>query len=214
MKKRLTRRDQAAATRAALLEAARTVFLKSGYHGASVDAVAQEAGFTIGAVYSQFGGKAELFLALLEQRIAERGAQIRSLADQQPGDGDELALTRQWASILRTDLDWTLLVIEFRVHAARHPELAARFAEQHERLLRMVIQTVSDVLGPADPPPAARVEDFARLLLAMGPGAALARAAEGDAFRDDLLEEAAEAVAGRLLRPAPNKPNQKRKEQP
>ena len=59
MEKRLTRRDRAAATRAALLEAARTVFLKAGYHGASVDAVALEAGFTIGAVYSQFGGKAE-----------------------------------------------------------------------------------------------------------------------------------------------------------
>jgi len=211
MEKRLTRRDRAAATRAALLEAARTVFLKAGYHGASVDAVALEAGFTIGAVYSQFGGKAELFLALLEQRIAERGAQIRSLAGQQSGDGDELALTRQWASILRTDLDWTLLVIEFRVHAARHPELAARFAEQHERLLRVVVQTVGEVLGRADPPPAARVEDFARLLLAMGPGAALARAAEGDAFRDDLLQEAAQAVAERLLRPAPNQPVRKEK---
>jgi AcrR family transcriptional regulator len=105
MKERLTRRDRAAATRAALLEAARTVFLKAGYHGATVDAVAQEAGFTIGAVYSQFGGKAELFLALLEQRIAERGVQIRALAGPEGGAGDERALTRQWASILHSDLD-------------------------------------------------------------------------------------------------------------
>src|ERR671930_2593661 len=165
MATRVSRRDRAAANRAALLQAAREVFLKAGYHGASVDAVAQEAGFTIGAVYSQFGGKAELFLALLERRIDERVAQVRSLAAG-PGRPEELtAVARQWAGVLRTDLDWTLLVVEFRVHAARHPELAARFSEQHERLLRVVIQTVTEALGRADPPPAARVDDFARLLL-------------------------------------------------
>lgn len=207
---RLTRRERSAAHRTALLEAARRVFLAQGYHGASVDAVAREAGFTIGAVYSQFGSKAELFLALLEQRVDERIEQIRSLAAGAGVAAEAAAVARQWAEVLRTDLDWTLLVIEFRVHAARHPELAARFAEQHERLLRVVIQTVSEALGRADPLPAARVEDFARLLMAMGPGAALARAAEGDAFRDDLLEAAAQAVAERLLRP----PIRKRKEQP
>src|SRR5919108_3930350 len=110
MKRRMTRRERSAATRAALLEAARTVFLKAGYHGASVDAVAEEAGFTIGAVYSQFGGKAELFLALLEQRITERGAQVRSLMGGSGAAAELSAVARQWAGILRTDLDWTLLV--------------------------------------------------------------------------------------------------------
>ena len=195
---RVSRSARTAANRAALLDAARTVFLKAGYYGASVDAVAQEAGFTIGAVYSQFGGKAELFLALLEQRISERAEQIRSLAARP--SADQLDLTRQWASILRTDLDWTLLVIEFRVHAARHPDLAVRFAEQHERLLRTVVSSVEEALGRSGAR-AGRVEDFARLLLAMGPGAALARAAEGDAFGDDLLEQAAQAVAESVLRP-------------
>jgi hypothetical protein len=74
--------------------------------------------------------------ALLEQRIEERIGQIRSLVDG-PGVAAGLtAVARQWAGVLRTDLDWTLLVIEFRVHAARDPVLAARFAELHGRLLR------------------------------------------------------------------------------
>jgi AcrR family transcriptional regulator len=197
----VTRRDRAAANRAALLAAARRVFLAAGYHGASVDAVAGEAGFTTGAVYSQFGGKAELFLALLEQRIEERIGQIRSVVDGSGVAAELTAVARQWAGVLRTDLDWTLLVIEFRVHAARDPVLAARFAELHARLLRAVVQSLTESLGlPATP----EVEDLARLLLATGPGGALARAAEGEAFRDELMEETMVALAQRLLRGLPS----------
>src|ERR1700733_9647815 len=71
---RLTRAEQAGRNRALLLAAARTVFLERGYHGASVEQIADRAGFSTGVVYSQFGGKADLFLALLEARIAERAA--------------------------------------------------------------------------------------------------------------------------------------------
>jgi AcrR family transcriptional regulator len=198
MATRVTRRDRAAANRAALLAAARKVFLAAGYHGASVDAVAGEAGFTIGAVYSQFGGKAELFLALLEQRIEERIGQIRSVVDGSGMAAGLTAVARQWAGVLRTDLDWTLLVIEFRVHAARDPVLAARFAELHARLLRAVVQSLTESLGRQAATP--EVEDIARLLLATGPGGALARAAEGEAFRDELMEETMVALAQRLLR--------------
>jgi AcrR family transcriptional regulator len=202
MATRVTRRDRAAANRAALLAAARRVFLAAGYHGASVDAVAGEAGFTTGAVYSQFGGKAELFLALLEQRIEERIGQIRSVVDGSGVAAELTAVARQWAGVLRTDLDWTLLVIEFRVHAARDPVLAARFAELHARLLRAVVQSLTESLGlPAATP---EVEDLARLLLATGPGGALARAAEGEAFRDELMEETMVALAQRLLRGLPS----------
>ena len=198
MATRVSRRDRAAANRAALLAAARKVFLAAGYHGASVDAVAGEAGFTIGAVYSQFGGKAELFLALLEQRIDERIEQIRSVMDGSGPAAELGAVARQWAGVLRTDLDWTLLVIEFRVHAARDPALAARFAALHGRLLAAVVGSMSRSLGvPAGTP---EVTDLARVLLAVGPGGALARAAEGEAFRDELMEETNVALAQRLLR--------------
>ncbi|WP_448626403.1 TetR/AcrR family transcriptional regulator [Geodermatophilus sp. URMC 64] len=187
---RRTRAEQAAATREALLAAARSVFLRSGYHGATVEAVAQEAGFTTGALYARFGGKADLFLALLEQRIDDRIAQLRALRP------DGQAVARQWAQILRADLDWTLLVVEFRVHAARSPELSARFAEQHDRLVR----ALTDVLAGMHPDaPRERCEALARAGLAMGPGAALARAAEGEAFSDELMTEVDAAVAERLL---------------
>jgi AcrR family transcriptional regulator len=190
----MTRAEQAIATRGALLIAARTVFLRSGYHGATVEAVAQEAGFTTGALYARFGGKADLFLALLEQRIDDRIGQLRSLIEQASPDGR--AVTRQWAQILRADLDWTLLVVEFRVHAARSAELSARFAEQHDRLVRALTDVLAEMHRDV---PRERCEALARAGLALGPGAALARAAEGEAFSDELMTEVDAAVAERLL---------------
>jgi len=104
---------------------------------------------------------------------------------------------RQWARILRSDLDWTLLVVEFRVHAARDPDLSARFAALHGRLVDVLTDVLAELLG--GDAPRERYETLARAGLAMGPGAALARAAEGEAFSDWLMEEMEAAVTARLL---------------
>ncbi|HBW18247.1 MAG: TetR/AcrR family transcriptional regulator [Streptosporangiaceae bacterium] len=72
---RLSRAEQNERNRRLVLEAARSIFLARGYHGASVDEIAEQAGFSKGVVYSRFGNKADLFLALLEQRIDERAEQ-------------------------------------------------------------------------------------------------------------------------------------------
>jgi AcrR family transcriptional regulator len=198
MRRRGTREASKARNRAALLRAARSVFLDGGYAGASVEAVASEAGLTIGAVYSQFGGKAELFLALLEERIDQRLGQIGSVV-RDPGEEGVAAVLRQWGGILRDELRWTLLVIEFRVLAARQPELNARFAALHQRLLDGTVEALRRAAHEAGTEPPARLEDLVRAGLAFGTGAALARAAEGDDFSDELAEEVGRAVAARLL---------------
>jgi AcrR family transcriptional regulator len=183
-----SRRQQTADNREALLAAARSAFVRDGYHGTSVEAVAREAGLTIGAVYSQFGGKADLFLALLDRRVDERAAQVR-------GRSTRTDAVRAWTGILRTDLAWTLLVIEFRVHAARDPALAARFAELHERLIEAVRDHLGALFGAEHP----RLDQAARVVLALGTGGALARAGEGERFPDGLIEEIQLAVVEHLL---------------
>ena len=65
-------------TRGRLLETAEAMFLSSGYADTSVDAVAHAAGYTTGAVYSNFGGKADLFLAVLESQTAAELAAVRA----------------------------------------------------------------------------------------------------------------------------------------
>ena len=67
--RRMTREESRAATRERLLAAARSVFARSGFHGASVEEIASEAGFSTGALYSNFDGKEDLFLVLMEREI-------------------------------------------------------------------------------------------------------------------------------------------------
>src|SRR5262245_1932710 len=77
----LPRADQVARNRAELLAAAGRVFRQLGYTGASLDAIADVAGFSKGAVYSHFTSKADLFLSLLESRIAERAEAQRAVVE-------------------------------------------------------------------------------------------------------------------------------------
>jgi len=87
---RLTRAEQAGRNRVLVLDAARRVFLARGYHNATLEQIADEAGFSKGVVYSQFASKADLFLALLDARIAERAEENARLAESLPGDDQGL----------------------------------------------------------------------------------------------------------------------------
>src|SRR5476651_1230221 len=73
---RMTREQSRANTRERLLAAARIVFARSGFHGASVEEIASEAGFSTGALYSNFEGKEDLFLVLMEREIDEYSREI------------------------------------------------------------------------------------------------------------------------------------------
>src|ERR1700684_4238566 len=74
-----------------ILDAASKVFAAEGFVGATIDAIGQAAGFTKGAVYSNFDSKDELFLALLDREFELRGAQIVTALE---GGGDTAAAAR------------------------------------------------------------------------------------------------------------------------
>ena len=136
MSPRLSRAEQNDRNRALLLDAARRVFLERGYYAATLDQIADEAGFSKGAVYSRFASKADMFLALLEDRIAERAAENGQLAGELAGTGNFAALLDLAERAERGAPGWRLLVTEFRVHAARDPELNRRYAALHARTRR------------------------------------------------------------------------------
>src|SRR5829696_4377887 len=124
----MSRAESKAATRAELLDAARSVLVERGYHGASLDLVAREAGYTKGAVYSAFGGKAQMFLAVWEREVERRWSRIeREAAEADPAD---IATTtgEDWLARLRAEREWTLALLEFRLHAAREPDLNQLYA--------------------------------------------------------------------------------------
>lgn len=191
---RLTRAEQAEAVRAEVLAAARAEFLAAGYHGATLDRIAAAAGYTKGAVYSRFASKADLFLALLEERIDARTAQNEQLAASVRGTDGLVALAQRWSEIEREDLAWTLLVIEFRVHAARDPELNTRYAELHARTVEGVRRVLASVLGGHP------TADQARLVLGMGLATTLERVAAPEALPNSQLTAVLSAIAGGTTR--------------
>src|SRR6266540_3195196 len=77
--RRSIREEQRALTRARLLEAAGSVFARRGFHAASLDEVAREAGATTGAIYSNFEGKEDLFLAVFEEHVASQVRKYREI---------------------------------------------------------------------------------------------------------------------------------------
>jgi AcrR family transcriptional regulator len=146
MQNRRGRSETTAANRSAVLAAARALFEERGFHGAAVDAIAERAGFSEGVVYSQFGNKVELFLAVLEANIAARAEGledlVRSLRENGDGAVDPISLALAQS---RASLPWQAALVEFRAQAWRDPELNARYRELHVRAIENVASVVESV---------------------------------------------------------------------
>jgi AcrR family transcriptional regulator len=204
MSPRLTRVEQSQRNRGLVLAAARRAFLARGYHGASLEQIADEAGFSKGVVYSQFESKADLFLALLEQRIEERAEEnARFVETLVAGDGCSAdqglrALAEHDARREHADAEWGLLLTEFRVHAARDPELNLRYAGLHERTVAGVARVVATIYEQAGDPPPLPPADLARLLLTVSAGARLEHATNPDVLPVALLADLVSAAPNSL----------------
>jgi AcrR family transcriptional regulator len=139
---RLTRSESQALTRQRLVEAARTMFLRDGYAATSLEKVAEEAGFSKGAVYSNFGGKDDLCLAVLDtihEEVAE--AVLGSLSGT---DSLEEALETfdRWADARIGDPDWSALEAEFAARSRRDPHLKQALQARNERIRGLVAEAL------------------------------------------------------------------------
>jgi AcrR family transcriptional regulator len=139
---RLTREQRRRQTRARLLDAAGQVFARRGFHAATVDEVADAAGYTKGAVYSNFANKDELFLALLDQRLAAQLQQVEALYAIESSGELRAALRAQTEQEFAAARDFGVLQVEFWLYAMRNPaaqaELAKRYRQLRDRLAELI----------------------------------------------------------------------------
>lgn len=196
---RLSRAEQRQRTRAAVLKAAARVFPREGYHRASVDQIAGEAGLTYGAVYSNFGGKSDLFLAMYEQQMT------RWVEDLQRGVGEVGTVERrtevavgQWLDYVRDQRDWFPLFIEFWAHAVQDPELRERFAAQYSRLRVAVGELIAASAAELDVELPIAPGELGVAVNALGNGLLLDKLLTPDAVPDDLYQRFLEVVFGSL----------------
>ena len=130
----LTRREKQQRTRDALLQAAARLFCKRGLDGASIDELAQEAGYTKGAFYANFKSKEELFLVMLDERFAEELDRIdRALAGTEEPQAEARAAATDFIHFAG-DEDWPRLYIQFVAHAARNEDFREELATRHRAM--------------------------------------------------------------------------------
>lgn len=169
-----------------VLEAARRVFLARGYGGATIDAITEEAGFSKGVVYSQFAGKADLFLALLQQRVETLADQNDRIVHELSGLDAVLTLFRAAEQRAREQAGWARLLIEFRLVAARDPEMNRRYAQIHEQTVTRFAAALQRAVGTWQSPLPPR--EAAQFILTVVSGMTLERAADPAALPSPLVE--------------------------
>jgi AcrR family transcriptional regulator len=131
-----SRAERQALTRTALVDASERLFIAQGFHATSLDAVAAEAGYTKGAVYSNFASKEDLFFTVYERRLKARVAEFEALLKAAPLARDAIeAITRTAALRSERDDGWLAVFFEFWAHVLRHEELRERFAALHARVI-------------------------------------------------------------------------------
>jgi AcrR family transcriptional regulator len=181
--------------RDAVLAAARHVFLSNGYAGATLEGIANRAGFSTGVVYSQFGSKSDLFFALLERRIDERAARNERVAAEMTGAEGLRELLRVAGQDAATEQGWARLLVEFRVLAARDPDLNARYAALHHQTLERLASVLGRLHEGAALEPILPVRTLAEFMFAIDVGATVEQMANPAALADEDLT----AVLARAL---------------
>jgi AcrR family transcriptional regulator len=189
MPTRLRRVEQVERNRELVLAAAQRVFIARGYAGASLEAIADDAGFSKGVVYSQFGSKPDLFFTLLEQRIEQRAAHHRRAVAGLAGLDAFQALIRAAAADAESEPGWQFVLTEFRAQAVRNRELNRRYAEAHSRAVDNLASVLTQVYDGADLIPRIPVRSLAEFVFATATGVALERSANPSAVPEHEVAE-------------------------
>jgi len=198
-----------AETRARLLRAAARAYASRGFGGATLDEVAAQAGFTKGAVYSHFGSKENLLLALMEEHLASQIAEQVALFDRErtnlerPTWERPLAGSARWMEQLQEDPDPFRLFVELWIYAQRDEHLRRRLAGGLDALRATFAGFASASAADAGlEPPQHAQEQFANVMLGLGIGLPMIKLIDPDSVSTSLLG----AVLSVLIRTVESSP--------
>jgi AcrR family transcriptional regulator len=165
---RMTRAESQAQTRSLLVATAKQMFFTDGYHPTSLEKVAEAAGYSKGAVYSNFRNKDELCVAVLDEMRADRFTEVLDVV----AKPDRFEALRDWAETVIGDPGWTPLEAEFAVHARRDEHLRTELAARLHSIIEMLANGVetADDLDLRMPS-----REAATVMLALGVGLGLMR---------------------------------------
>jgi AcrR family transcriptional regulator len=176
--------------REAVLNGAAKVFERDGFQAATVRRIAAEAGMTTGAVYSSFEGKADLFLAVLEEKLDPQLGTMYDAAREAPPGKAGSRVGAEFSAYLVQRRRWLVLLIEFWAQAAREPKSRRMFKRRHTRLRTTIAETLDERTSKLGITLALPAEELAVVLIALTNGFAVERLADPDGVPAGLYDRA------------------------
>lgn len=131
-----------------LLKSARKIFAREGFEAARLEDIAKDAGYTRGAFYAHYSSKEDLFFALLEQQAYEHQVQLQRLLSPLHGQPEKLRAIREYYVTKAGDRSWSMLMLEFKLFAARHPKIRPKLAKTHRAIRQAFRQEIEGLLPP------------------------------------------------------------------
>ncbi|MEV0670098.1 TetR family transcriptional regulator [Mycobacterium sp. NPDC050441] len=187
---RLTRAENQARTRAALLDAAAQTCARKGYAAASVDEIAAAAGYSVGAVYSNFSSKEQLFSELMNERATGRLDQVVQTISEDADGGPLTALGQVLVEIADNDIEFEAIQGEFWLHAVRNPDAMQILRDRSARTLASLREILADALERNNIDDSVSVEGFAVVVLALFQGLIRQRRIDPDRVPPELFGQA------------------------
>jgi AcrR family transcriptional regulator len=173
---RLKREQTQELTRQRLLDAAWSELARAGISGASVRGIAEAAGYSLGAVYSNFGRKEDIYLELMRRHMKAEVQSLQELLTQARSSPDATLTTiESWCCNMNSDLDWTMVALELHMHALRNPEFGdecSALFKAHRKAIGKAVQQLFEILGRH---PVIDTEELASLFMGLAHGMALSR---------------------------------------
>jgi len=198
-RKRLTREESQAQTRAALIAVGRTHFLRYGLGGAVTEKIAEDAGYSRGALYSNFDGKEELFVAVMQEEQAHRLNFFRSLLKDEPSGKRRLKKMRDAIAELMTDHDWIVLRAEFEVGALRSEHIRKSFVEAHRQQLCDGGDLIRDLLRSPEVTSRLKPDDFITVIINLAHGLAVTQRILGAELSQKSTRSLIQSLFDRLI---------------
>ena len=198
-RKRLTREESRAQTRATLIAVGRKHFLRFGLGGAVTEKIAEDAGYSRGALYSNFDSKEELFVAVIHDEQARHLNFFRSLLKDEPSSKKRVKKLRDGIADLMTDHDWIVLRAEFEIGALRSESIRKRFVEAHRQQLHDGSELVRDLLRSPDVTSRLTPDDFITVIINLAHGLAVTQRILGSELSQKSTRTLIQSLFDRLI---------------
>jgi AcrR family transcriptional regulator len=196
---RLTREERRRLTREQLLVSALEVFEEVGYAESSLEEIAERAGFTRKAVYSNFSGKAELLLEIVERRFQSHIDQVEAIIGEGPAERQAIDLGAVFSAYFSRERAWEKLFFEFCSVASRDEQIGnrfrARFRDSKRAITRLVEQEIERGGIELTMPP----ERFVKGVFALFSGISMEKLIDPKETDDALFGEMLGLIAGAVI---------------